>query len=85
MLVLKLVRFLIILDQPLCDLARQRATIQLVFQREPGTKVCQTEILDTRPSQQSYNKICQQRFDFVNGDVPYPTIWFTGYGFMTYQ
>lgn len=77
--------FFTYLDQPLCDLARQNGYDTLLFQREPGTKVCQTEILDTRPRQQSYNRICQQQFEFIGGSISYPTIWFSDYGFMTYQ
>lgn len=74
------------LDQAICWLARKSGFNTVILQREPGETRVVTEILDTRPREESFQNFCQIRditFHQLASKSCCPTIWFKSYGVLT--
>lgn len=69
------------LDQIICQEARKQGYDTIILQREAGENRINTEILDTRRRQESYQNLCSRKVDFPSSDK-YPTIWFTDFSFI---
>lgn len=69
------------LDQELCNLGSSNGYDTIILQREPGKYRPNTEILDTRSRNVSYNSICI--LPRIMKISKYPTIWFAEDGLVS--